>query len=66
MPSESKLDILAITETHLCNKTLTEEVMITGYNVAKVDRRVKKAVAVYKYYSDSLHIYERDDLKMGH
>ena len=39
MLSESKLDILANTETHLDDKTPTEEVMITGYKVARLDRK---------------------------
>ena len=39
MLSESKLDILAITETHLDDETPTEEVTITGYQVARLDRK---------------------------
>ena len=46
MLSESKLDILAITETHLDDEIPKKEVMITGYKVARLDRKAKKAVAV--------------------
>ena len=63
MLSESKLDILAITETHLDDETPTEEVMITGYKVARLDRKDQEGGDCIIYYSDSLHVYERDDLK---
>ena len=63
MLSESKLDILAITETHLDDETPTEEITITGYQVARLDRKDQQGGGCIIYYSECLHVYERDDLK---
>ena len=63
MLSESKLDILAITETHLDDETPIEYVMITGYQVARLDRKDQEGGGCIIYYSESLYIHERDDLK---
>lgn len=56
MLSESKLDILAITETHLDDETPTEEVTITGYQVARLDRKDQQGGGCIIYYSECLHI----------
>ena len=61
--SESKLDILAISETHLDDETPIEYVMIPGYQVARLDRKDQEGGGCIIYYSESLHVYERDDLK---
>ena len=50
MLSESKLDILAITETHLGDETSTEEVTITGYQVARLDRKDQQGDGCITYY----------------
>ena len=63
MLSESKLDILAITETHLDDETPTEEVMLTGYQVARLDRNDQEGGGCIIHYSENLQVYERDDLK---
>ena len=63
MLSESKFDILAITETHLDDETPIEYVMITGYQVARLDRKDQGGGGCIIYYSESLHVHERDDLK---
>ena len=63
MLSESKLDILAITETHLDDETPIEDVMITGYQVARLDWKDQEGGGCIIYYSESLHIHKRDNLK---
>jgi len=63
MLTESKFDILAITETHLDDETPTEEVTLTGYQVARLHRKDQQGGGCIIYYSECLHVYKRDDLK---
>ena len=63
MLSESKLDILSITETHLDGEISTEELAITGFKAVRLDREDREGGSCMIYYSENLHMYERDDLK---
>ena len=56
MLSESKLDILSITETHLDGEISTEELAITGFKAVRLDREDREGGGCMIYYSENLHV----------
>ena len=59
---ESKLDVLAITETHLKGDINSSEMSVYGYKIARLHRTHKGCDGCMIYYSNDLNCYERADL----
>ena len=59
---DSKLDVLAITETHLKGDINSSEISVDGYKIARCDRMHKSCGGCMIYYSNNLSCYERADL----
>ena len=60
---ETKLDILAITESHLNPDVKDEQIQIEGNNIARKDRATDNNWGgCLIYFSDSLTAFEREDL----
>ena len=59
---ETKIDILAITETHLCETITTEEIAIDGHLSARNDRKGQgnHLGGTIIYYDQELKMYEID------
>lgn len=60
---ESKLDVLAITETHLNGDINSSEISVDSYKIARLDRTHKSCGGCIIYYSNNLSCYERADLQ---
>ena len=59
---DSKLDVLAITETHSKGDINSSEISVDGYKIARFDRMYKSCGGCMIYYSNNLSCYERADL----
>ena len=59
---DSRLDVLAITETHLRGDINSSEISVDGYKIARLDRTYKSGGGCVIFFSNNLCCYERPDL----
>eukprot|EP00112_Aurelia_sp_Birch-Aquarium-sp1_P020436 Seg527.9 transcript_id=Seg527.9/GoldUCD/mRNA.D3Y31 product="Retrovirus-related Pol polyprotein from type-1 retrotransposable element R1" pseudo=true protein_id=Seg527.9/GoldUCD/D3Y31 len=58
-----KIDVLGITESHLNERIIDNEIAISGYDMRRCDRTHKKGGGYVVYFREDLNVLPREDLR---